>query len=95
MREYKKLNLKSGQADIDMTSTTTKMGVRLKMVMRDSRWKMIAYNSRNGLSKTIDAGLRDTPDQINTMVTSMVTACRQYGVEWLDDTSAMPARAIA
>lgn len=82
MKEYKPLKLSNGQRDIDMKSTTTSLGVSLRMVMRNSDWKMIAYNCRNGLSRTIDAGKRDTPEQIDTMMTAMVTACRQYGVEW-------------
>lgn len=85
MSEYKPLVLKNGQKDIDMMTTATKFGMHIKMTMRNSDWKMVAYNSRNGLSKTIDAGRRDTPDQIETMLTSMVNVCRQYGVEWVDD----------
>lgn len=85
MSEYKPLVLKSGQRDIDMMTTTTRLGMSIHMTMRNSNWKMTAHNSRNGLSKTIDAGLRDTPDQIETMITAMVNVCRQYGVEWLDD----------
>lgn len=82
MSEYKPLVLKNGQRDIDMSTTATRFGVSIQMVMRNNEWKMIAHNSRNGLSKTIDAGLRDTPEQIETMITSMVNVCRQYGVEW-------------
>ena len=89
MREYKTLTLKSGQADVDMTSTMTRLGVQLRIVMRDSNWKMVAYNTRNGLSRTIDAGRRDTPEQINTMMTSMITACKQYGGEWTDEAAPM------
>ena len=89
MPEYKPLVLKSGQKDIDMATTATRFGMSIRMTMRNGNWKMVAYNNRNGLSKTIDAGRRDTPEQIETMVTAMVNVCRQYGVEWLDDVSAI------
>lgn len=84
MVEYRPLTLSTGQPDVDMVSTKTRFGMSLRMVMRDGRWKMIATNSRNGLSKTIDAGRRETPEQIRTMMLAMATASRQYGVEWLD-----------
>lgn len=87
MLEYKPLTLWNGQADVDMRTTMTKRGVSLRITMHGSEWKMEAINSRNGLSKTIDAGLRDTPEQITTMISSMNTASRQFGVEWLGDAS--------
>ena len=72
------------RVDGEVRSTKREDGLFLMMVTRGERWQIVAANEATRHSKVLDAGMRNTAEEVGTLIQSMRCACAMYGVDWID-----------